>query len=77
MRTLGSQTEEMLMTPSNGSQEGLVYSSSTQVIYNELAEIPVQETDVLEQLQANMKQLADLQARMKFMMKEIRYLMKV
>lgn len=75
MRTLGSQTEEMLSTPSNGSQEGLVYSS--QVVYNEMAEIPVQETDVLEQLQANIRQLADLQARMKFMMKEIRYLMKI
>lgn len=75
MRTLGSQTEEMRITPSNGSQQGLAYTS--QVIYNELADVPVQETDVLEQLQANMKQLADLQARMKFMMKEIRYLMKV
>lgn len=75
MRTVGLQTEQVLTTPSNGSQENLVFSS--QVSYHELADIPVQETDVLEQLQANMKQLADLQGRMKFMMKEIRYLMKV
>jgi hypothetical protein len=75
MRTVGLETESVLTTPSNGAQESMVYSS--QVSYHELADVPVQETDVLEQLQANMKQLADLQGRMKFMMKEIRYLMKV
>ncbi|MEZ0393177.1 MAG: hypothetical protein ACAH59_13230 [Pseudobdellovibrionaceae bacterium] len=74
MRTV-LPTEQVVTTPSNGSQEGRAFSS--QVSYHEMDEVPVQETDVLEQLQANMRQLADLQARMKFMMKEIRYLMKV
>jgi hypothetical protein len=76
MRAPGSQTEQTRMISPNGeSQEGLVYS--TQLAYHEMADVPVQETDVLEQLQSNMRQLADLQSRMKFMLKEIRYLMKV
>ena len=52
-----------------------VYSST--VSYHELAEIPVQKVDVLEQLQENLLQLEDLQARLRFMMSEIRYVLKV
>jgi len=57
-----------------GTIEGVFAS---ELSYHEMAENPVQQTDVLEQLEANMKRLSDLQSRMKFMMREIRYLMKV
>ncbi|PIS09838.1 MAG: hypothetical protein COT73_12590 [Bdellovibrio sp. CG10_big_fil_rev_8_21_14_0_10_47_8] len=50
---------------------------SSQLIYRELNERPLQEEDLIEQLRGNMEQLQDLQARMKSMTREIRYLMKV
>lgn len=59
----------------SSSEADVVYSS--QLAYHELAEVPVQSRDLVEQLNANLRQLEDLQARMKFMMREIRYLMKV
>ncbi len=78
MRT--PQTEMDLSTlvsseiSSSGATDGMY---SAQLAYHEMADVPVQETDLLEQLEANMKQLSDMQARMQFMMREIRYLMKV
>ncbi|MGZ3769881.1 MAG: hypothetical protein ACXVCP_03420 [Bdellovibrio sp.] len=45
--------------------------------YHELADVPVLETDVLAQLHTNIEMLADLQGRLSFVMREIRYLMKV
>lgn len=50
---------------------------STEVSYHELSEVPVREVDLLEQLQSNMAQLQDLHSRMSFVMKEVRYLLKV
>jgi hypothetical protein len=54
-------------------------SSSTQhrQEYHELASQTVVEVDVLEQLKSNLARLEDLHARMRFMMTEVRYLMKV
>jgi hypothetical protein len=75
MRTPNAQMEQSGRLTAEVSENEAVYSS--QLAYHELADIPVQSTDVVEQLHANLQQLADLQARMKFMMKEIRYLMKV
>ena len=49
----------------------------SEVAYHELAEVPVQRTDLIEQVQMNLKTMTDLQSRMNFMMREIRYLMKV
>jgi hypothetical protein len=45
--------------------------------YHELSEMPVRETDLVEQLEDNLSQLQDLQSRLQFMMREIRYVMKV
>ena len=45
--------------------------------YHELADRPLVEVDVLTQLHANVAQLADLQARLNFVMREVRYLLKV
>lgn len=53
------------------------FSYAPQMAYHEMADVPVVETDVVQQLQANMQTLSDLQLRMNFMMREIRYLMKV
>ena len=44
--------------------------------YHEIADRHVVETDVIEQLRANMAQLEDLHGRMKFMMTEVGYLLK-
>jgi hypothetical protein len=44
--------------------------------YHEIADRHVVETDVIEQLRANMAQLEDLHGRMRFMMAEVGYLLK-
>lgn len=74
MRTSESQINQARVRQ-DVTQNDLVYAA--QLSYHELADVPVRETDVIEQLENNLKQLTDLQARMQFMMKEIRYLMKV
>jgi hypothetical protein len=79
MRTPGTDLDLKTLVnadlSSPGSSEKMF--SSSQLSYHEMADIPVRETDLLEQLEANMRQLEDLQDRMKFMMREIRYVMKV
>jgi len=45
--------------------------------YHELSDIPVVETDALAQLASNIEMLSDLQQRLSFVMREVRYLMKV
>lgn len=45
--------------------------------YHELAETPVVETDCISQLHSNIEMLSDLQSRLSFLMREVRYLMKV
>ena len=44
--------------------------------YHEIADRHVVETDVIEQLRANMAQLEDMHGRLKFMMAEVGYLLK-
>ncbi|MEK7357905.1 MAG: hypothetical protein AAB250_15755 [Bdellovibrionota bacterium] len=44
--------------------------------YHEIADRHVVETDVVEQLRANISQLEDLHARLRFMMSEVSYVMK-
>lgn len=51
-------------------------SPVTHKSYHELLDTPVVETDVLNQLHANIEMLADLQLRLTFVMKEVRYLLK-
>lgn len=45
--------------------------------YHEMADLPVVERDVLEQLHANLAIIEGLQGRFSFLMKEVRYLIKV
>lgn len=48
----------------------------SQFVYRELADVPVQVQDPLEDLSRSVNQLQDLQARLRFMMREIRSMMK-
>lgn len=50
---------------------------SSQKAYHELADIPVTDVDQLEQLHRNIEQLADIRSRMQFIMREVRYVMKL
>lgn len=45
--------------------------------YHELAEVPVREIDLLESVEDNRLQLEELQARLRFMMREVKYLLKL
>lgn len=45
--------------------------------YHEMADVCVVEADALAQLHANLFMLEDLQGRLSFVMREVRYLMKV
>lgn len=47
------------------------------VAYHEMADTPVVQLDALAQLENNLVMLEDLQARMGFMMREVRGLMKL
>lgn len=53
-----------------------VSSLESNLVYRELADIPVQVLDPVSELSANLAQLQDLQARLRYMMREIRFMMK-
>ncbi|MCE3009360.1 MAG: hypothetical protein LW875_01950 [Proteobacteria bacterium] len=76
MRTTNSSVTEIPknLTPS----AGLVLEKSVgQMSYFEMDEVPVREVSLIEQLDTNLSKLENLQAKHQFMMREIRYLMKV
>jgi len=52
-------------------------SLGASVAYHELAEFPVQNVDLVDQLERHVSELGNLQARLSFLNREIRYLMKV
>jgi predicted YcjX-like family ATPase len=52
-------------------------SPMTHKSYHEMADKPVVEVDCLAQLHTNIEMLSDLQSRLSFLMREVRYLMKV
>ena len=55
------------------------FSSSEPVVhtsYHELSDKPVQEVDAISQLNANLEMLYDMQTRISFVMREVRYLLK-
>lgn len=62
----------------NASWDDLVSSNSlvTEKSYHEMEEQSVQEMDHLTRLQANITMLADMQARLSFVMREVKYLTK-
>lgn len=44
--------------------------------YHELADVPVKESDLFDQVRRNLVQLQDLQSRFGFVLREIQYLTK-
>jgi hypothetical protein len=53
------------------SQEPFVHKS-----YHEMSDVPVVEVDALKQLQENIEMLSEVQTRLSFLMREVRYLLK-
>lgn len=72
--TRNAKAESSIVGPNAGTNE--LHSSSYRHSYHEMKDQHLVEVDVLEQLKANMSQLEDLHARLKFMMAEVAYLIK-
>ena len=51
-------------------------SATMHKAYHELSDVPVVEMDVLEALEGNVRTLGDLHARLSFLNRELRYLLK-
>ncbi len=45
--------------------------------YHEMAEVPVREIDLLESVEQNLAHVEEMQSRLSFMMREVKYLMKL
>ena len=54
-----------------------VESTWTAVAYHELADVPVKEINLLDAVDENLQRLDELQARLSFMIREVKYLMKL
>jgi hypothetical protein len=50
---------------------------TSHVAYNEMADVPVHFIDPVAEVQKNLAHLLEVHSRMKFMMKEVRFLLKV
>lgn len=70
------ETEETTTVDSYLSSIVESHEPVTHKSYHEMADVPVVEVDVLSQLHANLAALEDLQGRLSFVMREVRYLMK-
>lgn len=57
--------------------ESSMSHASSGFAYDEMADVTVRALDPVAELQKNLSHLLELQARMKFMTKEVRYLLKV
>jgi len=70
----------LLANPTSGTQPLWAQSSNegwdSSLIYRELADCPVQIHDPIEELGKSVLELEDLQARLRFMMREVRQMMK-
>lgn len=82
MRTQESNVEVAVQTVTGSSAVSTAESGSAAALnsrhsYHELADIPVAEMDVIDSLRQNLARLQDLQGRMSFIMREVRYLLKV
>ena len=70
------ETEETTTVDSYLSSIAESHEPVTHKSYHEMADVPVVEVDALSQLHANLAALEDLQGRLSFVMREVRYLMK-
>lgn len=81
MRTTDSKNQAIETTESVEASKSTEFSSEfktewSQATYHEMADVPVVQMDALSQLHANLALVEDMQARLAFMMREIRYQMK-
>ena len=84
MKLVGNQSDKSMekAAKANAPEEihWDVVSSSNEMIteksYHELAEQSVQEMDHLTRLQNNIQMLGDLQGRLSYLMREVKYLVK-
>ncbi len=70
--TLPNDTELQVSGAWNSENNDVIVRS-----YHELADHPVVETDLLSEFNTNLKLLSELQGRMSFVMKEVRYVLKL
>lgn len=76
------RTQNTGSNPTNVESEVAINNLSSESVvshksYHELSDKTVVENDVLLQLTANIELLADLQSRFSFLMREVRYVLKV
>lgn len=81
MRVVSSKKmeAESMISASRSAQELSLFSpqQTAEISYNELATPSVVEKDILSQVHDNLQLLQDLQARVAFVMREVRYVLKV
>ncbi len=70
--TLPKDTELQVSGAWNSENNDVIVRS-----YHEMADHTVVETDLLSEFNTNLKLLAELQGRMSFVMKEVRYVLKL
>lgn len=78
MRTVSEKATQNSSTSDTISSvaEGSASVGWTQPSYHEMADVPVVQQDALTQLQNNLSMLEDMQARLAFVMREVRYQLK-
>jgi len=74
--TLSKQTLNSMSVLDSTSLSDFLTLNEQQLSYHEMEEIPVRGVDLVEQFCANVEHLADLSNRLRFMNKELRYLLK-
>jgi hypothetical protein len=52
-------------------------ATGSDLAYHELAEVPVRQIDLLDAVEENVQLLEELQARLGFMVREVKYLLKL
>lgn len=55
----------------------VAFSQALNIAYNEMDDVPVKLIDPVAEVEKNLAHLQELQARMHFIMREVRYLMKI
>jgi hypothetical protein len=76
MRLINNTQDEMTQAQAYWENLSLQNQPVMHQAYHELADKPVVEVDALAQLHANIETLSDLQGRLSFVMREVKYLMK-
>ena len=74
--------QELTLIAGNVPETSLLWENAetswdSQLVYREMADVPVQIVDPVEELTRSVAQLEDMQARLRFMMREIRGMMKI